>query len=138
MQKYGIVNTDGLHLRSAPSTTAQILAELSRGTLLQILKDSGFDWLQVQVDTSGTQGYVAKVYLVLTDTKPSAPPNVAPTPAPMPAPTPVPTPQATPAAPVQNTSTSAPAPTPVAVPTPPPATPVDLPAGAIGKGEVTT
>src|SRR5258708_25110938 len=126
MQKYGIVNTDGLHLRSAPSTTAQILAELSRGTLLQILKDPGFDWLQVQVDTSGTQGYVSKVYLVLTDTKPSAPPAAAPTP--VSAPTP---PAATqPASPTQSTPTPAPAPTPVAVPTPPPATPVNLPAGA--------
>ena len=158
MQKYGIVNTDGLHLRSAPSTSAQILAELSRGTLLQILKDSGFDWLQVQVDTSGTQGYVSKVYLVLTDTKPSASPQStpasAPTPAPVAAPTPAPTatptPQATqptsPAAPptsTQSTPAPVPTPTPVAAPTPipaptPAATPVDLPFGAIGKGEVTT
>src|SRR5260221_6316560 len=105
MQKYGIVNTDGLHLRSAPSTTAQILAELSRGMLLQILKDSGFDWLQVQVDTSGTQGYVSKVYLVLTDTKPSTPPIAVPTPAPTPAPTPQATQPTSPAAPVQSSST---------------------------------
>src|SRR5258708_3080133 len=114
MQKYGIVNTDGLHLRSAPSTTAQILAELSRGTLLQILKDPGFDWLQVQVDTSGTQGYVSKVYLVLTDTKPAATPVSAPTPVTVPTPPPTPPPATQPTAPTQSTPTPAPAPTPVA------------------------
>src|SRR5450432_776357 len=73
MQKYGVVNTDVLNLRAGPSTTAQVVATLPTGTILNIVADPGFDWLQVTVDGVGTQGYVSKTYLTLTDTKPAVP-----------------------------------------------------------------
>src|SRR5260221_8570092 len=72
MQKYGVVNTDVLNLRAGPSTSAQILTTLKTGAVLEIVADPGFDWLQVKVDGVGTQGFVSKAYLTLTDTKPGA------------------------------------------------------------------
>src|SRR5258708_16243023 len=74
MQKYGVVNTDLLNLRAGPSTSAQVLAQLKTGAVLEIIADPGFDWLQVKIDGVGTQGFVSKAYLTLTDTKPGASP----------------------------------------------------------------
>src|SRR5450432_4633915 len=110
MQKYGIVNTDKLNMRDSGSTAGKILTVLARGTVLDILGDPGFDWLQVRVDGTTTQGYVSKVYLTLTDVKPGPTPIPAPTPPPVSAPTP-PTPTPTSPAPVPVVPT--PAPTPV-------------------------
>ena len=72
MPKYGIVNTDVLNVRAAPSTTAQILGQLKTNAVVVILADPGTDWLQVQVDGSALQGYVAKTYITQSDTKPSS------------------------------------------------------------------
>src|SRR5258708_6537740 len=88
MQKYGVVNIDVLNLRAGPSTSAQILTTLKTGAVLEIVADPGFDWLQVKVDGVGTQGYVSKAYLTLTDPNPGAaatpaastPPSAAPVP----------------------------------------------------------
>jgi uncharacterized protein YraI len=74
MQKYGIVNTDLLNLRSGPSTTANILKQLPNGTVLQLVSDPGFDWLEVKTNDTGIRGYVAKQFLKLTDTLPGAAP----------------------------------------------------------------
>src|SRR5260221_5765389 len=70
MQKHGVVNTDVLNLRAGPSTSAQILATLKTGAVLEIVADPSFDWLQVKMDGVWTQGYLSKTYLTLTDTKP--------------------------------------------------------------------
>src|SRR5258708_8035999 len=88
MLKYGIVNTDVLNVRAAPSTSAQILGQLKTTAVVVILADPGTDWLQVQVDGSALQGYVAKTYITQSDTKPSTTPAPsAPTPStPAPAP----------------------------------------------------
>src|SRR5258706_11514871 len=72
MPKYGIVNTDVLNVRAAPSTSAQILGQLKTNVVVVILADPGTDWLQVQVDGSALQGYVAKTYITQSDTKPSS------------------------------------------------------------------
>src|SRR5258708_20537795 len=71
MQKYAVVTTDLLNLRAGPSTTAQIVSQLKTGTILDVMADPGFDWLQVSVDGTATQGFVAKQYVTLTDTKPA-------------------------------------------------------------------
>src|SRR4051794_37740416 len=71
MQKYGIVNTDTLNLRSGPSTTARIISQLAKGSLLDIVSDPGNDWLEVQPDGTTNRGFVSKIYLTLTDIKPS-------------------------------------------------------------------
>src|SRR5258707_9551740 len=81
MQKYGIVNTDTLNLRSGPSTTARVISQLMKGSVLNILTDPGSDWLEVQPDGSTNRGYVAKTYLTLTDDKPGSVPAPAATPA---------------------------------------------------------
>src|ERR1041385_1148790 len=74
MPKYGIVNTDVLNVRAAPSTSAQILGQLKTNSVVVILADPGTDWLQVQVDGSSLQGYVAKTYITQSDTKPGSSP----------------------------------------------------------------
>src|SRR5450432_2258253 len=108
MQKYGVVNTDVLNLRAGPSTTAQVVATLPTGTILNIVADPGFDWLQVTVDGVGTQGYVSKTYLTLTDTKPSSPAGpAAPS---VPASPPATTPPAMPTPPTPPTAAVSPAP----------------------------
>src|SRR4051812_38984576 len=70
MQKYGIVNTDTLNLRSSPSTTARIISQLPKGSVLEIVSDPGIDWLEVQPDGTTNRGFVSKTYLTLTDVKP--------------------------------------------------------------------
>jgi uncharacterized protein YraI len=91
MAKYGIVSADKLNLREGPNTSARVLTQLARGTVLDILKDTGFDWLQVRVDGGTAQGFVSKFYVVLSDSKPvvantgsvtdSNPPTSTPAPA---------------------------------------------------------
>src|SRR5262245_43770888 len=73
MQQYGTVNADLLNLRAEPSTNAQIMEQLPKGTGLQVLKVTDTDWLQVKVDKSGAQGFVMKKFLTLSDSKPAAP-----------------------------------------------------------------
>ena len=70
MPKYGTVNTDLLNLRGGPSTSAPILTKLTKGTVVQVVNDPGFDWLEVVVDGTTQRGYASKVYLTLSDTKP--------------------------------------------------------------------
>ncbi len=119
MQKYAIVSTDLLNLRAGPSTTAQIVSELKNGTVLDVMADPGLDWLQVSVDGAATQGFVAKQYVTLTDTKPG--------------------PAAPAAAGDGTTVPSGAAPvTPGGAPTTPTTTPAAPPPTPIGKGEVTT
>jgi uncharacterized protein YgiM (DUF1202 family) len=72
MQKFGVVNTDVLNLRSGPSTSSQIVSKLPHGTVLQIVADAGPEWVQVQVDSSTAQGYVSKSFVTLSDTKPGS------------------------------------------------------------------
>ncbi len=73
MQQYGTVSADLLNLRTEPSTDAQIKEQLPKGTNVQVLKVADSDWLQVQVDKSGAQGFVMKKFLTISDAKPSAP-----------------------------------------------------------------
>lgn len=67
MPTYGIVNADALNFRAGPGLSAEILAVLRRGTVLEVLADSGADWVQARLD-SGLTGYVAKTYLTFSNT----------------------------------------------------------------------
>src|SRR5258708_20106360 len=78
MQKFRVVNTDVLNLRSGPSTSSQVVSKLPHGTVLQIIADAGPEWVQVQVDSSTAQGYVSKSFVTLSDTKPGATPSTQP------------------------------------------------------------
>ncbi len=82
IQKYGIVNVEKLNLRDGPSPSARVLSVLRRGAILEILKEAGTDWLQVRVDSSRVQGFVARSYVTLSDEKPSIAPARPPSPAP--------------------------------------------------------
>jgi uncharacterized protein YraI len=88
MQKYGIVNVEKLNLRDGPGMTARVVTVLPRGVIMEILKEAGPDWLQVRVESSRTQGFVASQYITLTDQKPPVapvrPPASAPSPVPVP------------------------------------------------------
>ena len=60
------VNTDGIRLRAEPSTSAEILAELRSGTLVDAddsapVSGSGFEWRHVTV--GGQVGWVASQFL---------------------------------------------------------------------------
>src|SRR4051794_25053223 len=72
MQQMGTVSADLLNLRAEASTDAQIKEQLPKGTSVQILQFTDMDWLQVKVDGSGTQGFVMKKFLTLSEAK-SAP-----------------------------------------------------------------
>ncbi|MCC7448027.1 MAG: DUF3380 domain-containing protein [Anaerolineae bacterium] len=97
MPRYGVVTVDRLNFREAANTAARIITVLTRGTILEILRDSDSEWVQARVDGTTTVGYVSKTYLRLSDTKPDAA-NPAPTPSPSPSVPPAPTvPPSTPA-----------------------------------------
>ncbi len=100
MPKYGVVTVDRLNFREAANTSARIITVLTRGTILEILRDSDSDWAQARVDGTTTAGYVSKTYLHLSDTKPDV---GNPTPSPSPTPT-------VPPAPTIPPGTSTPAP----------------------------
>lgn len=81
MQQYGTVSADLLNLRAEPSTDAQIKEQLPKGAGVQVLKVADQEWLEVKADKSGTQGFVMKKFLILSDTKPvSSPPASTPKP----------------------------------------------------------
>src|SRR5579862_2990236 len=70
MAQVGTVNADLLNMRVRPSTDSEIKAQLPKGTSVQVLKEADADWLQVKVDSSGTQGFVMKKFLTVTESKP--------------------------------------------------------------------
>jgi SH3-like domain-containing protein len=78
MPLYGAVNSPTLNLREKPSTESRILVELSKGALVEVIRDAGFGWLQVRVDGTGQEGYVSRIYLNLSDARPSAPATPVP------------------------------------------------------------
>lgn len=78
MPTYATVSANSLNLRAAPSTSAPIITVLSKGTVLQVLDNAGFDWLHVRLDGSVTTGFVSKVYVTFSDTKPVSPVIPAP------------------------------------------------------------
>jgi hypothetical protein len=88
MEKYGVVTSDKLNLRAKPASDAPILTQLAKNTLLDILGDAGFGWLQVQVDGATTGGYVSKLYITLTNDKTTPSSTSTPTPPPAAAATP--------------------------------------------------
>lgn len=71
MPQFGIVNTDRLNLRAAPTTAAPSLAELPVNTQLELIGEATGDWLNVRVSNSGMTGHVYRPYVTLTD--PSSP-----------------------------------------------------------------
>ncbi|HVO41600.1 MAG TPA: N-acetylmuramidase domain-containing protein [Aggregatilineales bacterium] len=75
MEKFGVVTSAKLNLRDQPASDSNILTQLSKDTVLDILADAGWGWLKVRVEGSTTTGYVSKLYLSLTDTRPVAAPN---------------------------------------------------------------
>jgi uncharacterized protein YgiM (DUF1202 family)/predicted secreted protein len=127
-----------LNLRSAPSTTAGVIALMPAGTLVTVLGgptlSGGYSWYQVQHPTYGT-GWAAGELMTKT-TAPTATPTRTPTRTPTPTvavatATPIP-PTATPVPPAATTP-----PTPVATATPtrtPTRTPT-LPPGVFAIGE---
>lgn len=70
MALYGIVNAERLNLRERPTTASRILRQLQRDEALEVLRDAGFDWLEVQLLGSSLRGFVSKLYLRLTETRP--------------------------------------------------------------------
>ncbi len=70
MALYGIVNAELLNLRERPTTASRILRQLQRDEALEVLRDAGFDWLEVQLLGSSLRGFVSKLYLRLTETRP--------------------------------------------------------------------
>lgn len=58
-----LVNAGGTRLRSGPGTGYRVLASLARGTEVRYLDSggsaNGYDWVKVQVVSSGATGYVA-------------------------------------------------------------------------------
>lgn len=88
MPEYGIVNTDLLNLRAGASTSTPVTAELKRGDVLEIVAHVNADWAAVRVEGTSQSGFVSKMYITLTPTKPGQP--APPPPAPVqPAPPPV-------------------------------------------------
>ncbi|MFQ3535857.1 MAG: N-acetylmuramidase domain-containing protein [Aggregatilineales bacterium] len=72
MALYGIVNAERLNLRERPTTASRILRQLERDEALEVLRDAGFDWLEVQVLGSSLRGFVSKPYLRLTERRPGS------------------------------------------------------------------
>jgi len=58
-----LVNASGTRLRSGPGTGYRVLASLARGTEVRYLdwggSANGYDWVKVQVVSSGKSGFVA-------------------------------------------------------------------------------
>lgn len=71
MALYAIVNAERLNLRERPTTTSRILRQLERDEALEVLRDAGFDWLEVQVLGSSLRGFVSKPFVRLTERRPS-------------------------------------------------------------------
>ncbi|MCS6872872.1 MAG: SH3 domain-containing protein, partial [Anaerolineae bacterium] len=63
MALYAIVNAERLNLRERPTTTSRILRQLERDEALEVLRDAGFDWLEVQVLGSSLRGFVSKPFV---------------------------------------------------------------------------
>jgi len=72
MALYGIVNADRLNLRERPTTASRILRQLERDEALEVLRDAGFDWLEVQVLGSSLRGFVSKLYVRLSERRPGS------------------------------------------------------------------
>jgi hypothetical protein len=72
MALYAIVNAERLNLREQPNTASRILRQLERDEALEVLRDAGFDWLEVQVLGSSLRGFVSKLYVRLSDRRPSS------------------------------------------------------------------
>ena len=64
----GVINGSDVRLRSDASTSASILATLSRGTSVTVLAENG-SWYAVSYD--GTAGYVAQQYVTMGDSLPA-------------------------------------------------------------------
>jgi uncharacterized protein YgiM (DUF1202 family) len=62
-----VTNTSGLRLRSAPGLGSTVLASLGYGTLLRYLSyggwADGYEWLEVLVESTGREGYVAAIFV---------------------------------------------------------------------------
>jgi uncharacterized protein YgiM (DUF1202 family) len=59
---YAAVNTDGLSLRSCPTTKCGIVTSLGKGEQVQVLSHEGA-WTHVWAFTRGLEGWVASRYL---------------------------------------------------------------------------
>ena len=64
----GVINGSDVRLRSDASTSASILATLSRGTSVTVLAENG-SWYAVSYN--GTAGYVAQQYVTMGDSLPA-------------------------------------------------------------------
>lgn len=80
MALYGIVNAERLNLRERPTTASRIVRQLERDEALEVLRDVGFDWLEVQVLGSSLRGFVSKLYVRLSERRPESgePPEETP------------------------------------------------------------
>ena len=78
--KQGTVNEDTLNIRSGPSTSYDILGELSKGTKVAIYESSG-NWFRVLSETN-LSGWVSSSYITLSNVQVSGSlPNVSELPA---------------------------------------------------------
>lgn len=59
---YAVVNTEGLSLRSCPTTKCGIITSLNQGEQVQVLGNEG-GWTHVWAFTRGQEGWVASRYL---------------------------------------------------------------------------
>jgi hypothetical protein len=80
MALYAIVNAERLNLRERPTTASRILRQLERDEALEVLRDAGSDWLEVQVLGSSLRGFVSKAFVRLTERRPGSgePPSEEP------------------------------------------------------------
>ena len=67
---YGYVSGSAVYVRSTASTSGIIKTSLLRGTKVEILGTTG-DWYRI--DHNGTQGYMSRDYVSLTEIKPLSP-----------------------------------------------------------------
>lgn len=68
---YGVVNADGLNLRTDATLDAEVIKQLSNGTTVDVIGVSS-DWAKIR-DNTGATGYVSTAYLVLQNgQKPAA------------------------------------------------------------------
>ncbi|MBE2196521.1 MAG: SH3 domain-containing protein, partial [Anaerolinea sp.] len=83
MPSFGIVNSTQLNLRARPTTESEIVRVLSRDTNLEIVRDAGFNWLEVKVLPEGQRGFVSKLYVRITNTPDGGGGTPSPTPEPL-------------------------------------------------------
>ncbi len=58
-----VTATNGLNVRSGPSTSSEVLTALPYGTNFMIVERTNSAWDMIQYDTAGHYGYVSRAYM---------------------------------------------------------------------------